>query len=267
MESKKSDEERCSWESDLMRSQHAQRSRQHCHLLAREILLLFSVFTNFILLSALIVKRPDVQRCVEMTSAYSPLHGRYPVTLSPRLSVNSSLEPGLTPSIYRQAPSPEVDAAWGRVTSTHLFPLRKDEVMKMGKDPDYVALMPEEFGFGEDMHAGFMDVFHKIHCLDVLRREAHSDYYGASSKSPLGQAHVDHCIYILLEGLMCRPNMQIIPYIWLEGHPTPTPDFVNTDMCWDFENVIEWKETHGHLNDRSYYDLYGELRPKTKQTP
>lgn len=43
----------------------------------------------------------------------------------------------------------------------------------MGKDPEYTPLMPEEFGFGQDMHAGFMDVFHKIHCLDVLRREAH----------------------------------------------------------------------------------------------
>ncbi|KAL0933505.1 uncharacterized protein CTRU02_212468 [Colletotrichum truncatum] len=171
----------------------------------------------------------------------APLYERYSVNISPRLSINSSLEPGLTPSIYRQAPSPEVDAAWSRVTSTHLFPMRKEEVVKMGKDPNYVALMPEEFGFGEDLHAGFMDVFHKIHCLDVLRREAHSvcsDYYGASSKSPLGQAHLDHCIYILLDGLMCKPNMQIIPYIWLEGHPTPTPDFINTDVCWDFENVI-----------------------------
>lgn len=70
MDSKSSDEECCSWDSGSRSSQHAQRNRQHRHLLAREILLLFSVFTNFILLSALIVKKPDIQKCIEVTSAY-----------------------------------------------------------------------------------------------------------------------------------------------------------------------------------------------------
>ncbi|WQF82420.1 Putative mycotoxin biosynthesis protein UstYa [Colletotrichum destructivum] len=211
-------------------------SKRQRNSLLKDIALLCSMFLSVVLLGALITDKPSLQQCIKSTSAYSPLLDRYHVDLSPRLSTNSSLEPGATPSIYRQPPSPEVDAAWSRVTSTHLFPLRRDEVIKMGKDPDFVALMPEEFGFGEGLHAGFMDVFHKIHCLDVLRREAHrqgflSDYYGASTKSPLGQAHVDHCIYILLDRLMCKPNMQIIPYIWLENHPTPTPDFINTEVC------------------------------------
>lgn len=128
------------------------------------------------------------------------------------MSENATLPLESLHSKYRGSPSPEVDAAWEHITTTHLFPLSREEVIKMGKDPDYTVLMPEEFGFGAGMHAGFMDVFHNIHCLDFLRREAYSDYYGASAKSPLGKQHLDHCVEILLEDFLCRPNMEVITY-------------------------------------------------------
>lgn len=188
--------------------------------------------------------------------------------MSEYMTVNSTLPLDTVHSKYRGPPSPEVDAAWEHITTTHMFPLSRQEVIQMGKDPDFTALMPEEFGFGSGLHAGFMDVFHNIHCLDYLRREAYSEYYSASAKSPLGKQHLDHCIQILLEDLTCRPNMQIITYRWMDDHPMPVPDFVQKEKCWDIEEVIKWKDNHSHINDRGYYeDYYQKLRFQVKQTP
>ncbi|KAA8626287.1 repeatdomain containing protein [Pyrenophora tritici-repentis] len=99
-------------------------------------------------------------------------------------AIYATLGLGPNASEFRGKPSPEVDAAWDRVTQTYLYPMTKEEVIKMGNDPEYAVLMPEEMGFGKGHYAGFADVEHKIHCLDVLRKEIYSDYYG-EKKSPL----------------------------------------------------------------------------------
>lgn len=184
------------------------------------------------------------------------------------MAVNATLPLEAVHSKFRGPPGPELDKAWEDIARTHLFPLSREELIRMGKDPDYTVLMPEEFGFGAGHHAGFMDVFHNIHCLDFLRREVYSDYYGESSKSPLGRQHLDHCIEILLEELMCRPNMGVITYRWMDGHPMPVPDFVQKQKCWNFDEVTAWKDSHGHINDRGFYeDYYAKLRNEVKQTP
>lgn len=186
--------------------------------------------------------------------------------MAERKAIHATLGLGPNTSEFRGKPSPEVDAAWDRVTQTYLYPMTKQDVLKMGNDPEYAVLMPEAMGFGEGHYAGFMDVEHKIHCLDVLRKDIYSDYYGKND-SPLWTNHVDHCIYILLEGLMCHPNLQVIPYVWMEGHPAPVPDFIQNERCWDFDTLVAWRRSHGHLNDRNYYGLYQNLRHKSKETP
>lgn len=58
-----------------------------------------------------------------------------------------------------------------------------------------------------------LDVFHEIHCLDMLRREIHFDHYYSKKgwKNP-GDApadhriHISHCIYALLQSLTCSAN-------------------------------------------------------------
>ncbi|EDU41056.1 conserved hypothetical protein [Pyrenophora tritici-repentis Pt-1C-BFP] len=114
----------------------------------------------------------------------TPLHDRFKITMAEHKAIYATLGLGPNASEFRGKPSPEVDAAWDRVTQTYLYPMTKEEVIKMGNDPEYAVLMPEEMGFGKGHYAGFADVEHKIHCLDVLRKEIYSDYYG-EKKSPL----------------------------------------------------------------------------------
>ncbi|CAN9214546.1 unnamed protein product [Alternaria alternata] len=95
--------------------------------------------------------------------------------MTERKAIHATLGLDSNASEFRSMPSPEVDAAWDRVTQTYLYPMTKKDVSKMGNDRDYAVLMPEEMESGEGHYAGFSDVEHKIHCLDVLRKDIYSD--------------------------------------------------------------------------------------------
>src|SRR6187549_3157959 len=86
----------------------------------------------------------------------------------------------LTPEpapFHRQPPSPEVDAEWERITNVRPIALTRDEVIKLGKNPEQASKWPESFGFGNDAYIGRLDIFHVIHCLDQIRREVYFDHY------------------------------------------------------------------------------------------
>ena len=87
---------------------------------------------------------------------------------------NNSFWPDRIPSIYQLRPSPEVDEAWDRIADTAGIKISSEELRKMGKDPRTVWPWPGE----EDAYLGLPDVFHKLHCLDSMRRAIFPEYYG-----------------------------------------------------------------------------------------
>ena len=65
------------------------------------------------------------------------------------------------PSMARQEPSPENDAEWRQYINTTIFQLSRDEVIKLGKDPNTAArLDPEYWGVGDDVYYGKFDISH-----------------------------------------------------------------------------------------------------------
>ncbi|KAL3417154.1 hypothetical protein PVAG01_11154 [Phlyctema vagabunda] len=162
--------------------------------------------------------------------------------------MNATLLESYPSSIYRQKPSHDVDLAWKRLANICPIPLTREDVMKVGKDPKQAAKWPESFGFGPDAYIGRVDVFHQIHCLDTLRREAYFDhYYGkkwphGTPTSDLHQTHVSHCIYLLLQNLMCTGNVDIYTHFWADAQYNAFPDFNLNHKCRDFEAILKWQE-------------------------
>jgi hypothetical protein len=78
-----------------------------------------------------------------------------------------------TTSIYIQNPSPEVDAAWDYISSEagSIITINSEEVRRLGRDPATIVKAPEDWGFGTDAFPAQIDVFHEIHCLNMLRKE------------------------------------------------------------------------------------------------
>jgi hypothetical protein len=162
--------------------------------------------------------------------------------------MNASVaEPDPMP-IYRQPPSDEVDAAWSRLANIRPIAITREDVLRLGKDPKQASKWPQSFGFGSDSYIGRIDVFHQIHCLDTLRREANFDYYYrhrypcGTEPSDLHKTHVSHCIYLLVQNLMCSANVDIYTHFWADAQYNAFPDFSLNHKCRDFEAVLKWQE-------------------------
>jgi hypothetical protein len=153
-------------------------------------------------------------------------------------------------SIFLADPSPDVDQAWQDLTRNDFVHVSGADIVKMGKDPQVCAKLPEEWGHGPDAYAAEMDIVHKIHCLDTLRKEMHFDYYyghkyhNRSEISEGHRMHANHCLNILLQTLTCDSNADLVPFVWVQGQTHPFPDFSIQRKCGDYGAITKWKENH-----------------------
>lgn len=164
--------------------------------------------------------------------------------------VNGSLLEVSPKNIFRQPPSPEVDAAWDRIQTRDPVPISRDTILELGKDPDNAAKFPESFGFGPEAYIGKVDVFHQIHCLNTLRMNLRNNfayYYGDKfpgdmPTDPFYDLHVSHCVNALLENLMCTGNVDMYTHFWMDAQVHAFPDFNIDHKCRDFDAILAWQE-------------------------
>jgi Mycotoxin biosynthesis protein UstYa len=170
---------------------------------------------------------------------------------------NGSFWPQDPPSIFQLPPSPEVDAAWERISDTHALVIRREELIRMGRDPAEQWPWPKEYGYGEDAYMGLLDVFHQLHCLNELRMAAYPDYYyqatdehaqhpheGAGKVHFTRGGHNLHCQYALLQFILCHADVSVITFNYVEGIRGPMADFSINHQCRDFDSLLQWKLDH-----------------------
>ncbi|KAK8094989.1 hypothetical protein PG997_001674 [Apiospora hydei] len=164
-------------------------------------------------------------------------------------------------SIYRQDPSPEVDAAWDRLSAEgiEIITVDEDAVVLSGKTPGLSVKAPLSWGRGDQAYVAQVDVFHQIHCLNELRKEINFGYYyGADGRlnRPGGPPadhveHKRHCLHMLLQNLMCHADVDVITHNWMHydvpdqpNRPAAEPfaDFNVIKKCRDFEALLGWAQ-------------------------
>ncbi|KAG6043872.1 hypothetical protein E4U39_004042 [Claviceps sp. Clav50 group G5] len=187
--------------------------------------------------------RNESNSLLKAVDAYSPVYDQVHVPLID-LTINGSLlDRG--ESIYRQAPSAEVDAAWDLITNQLPHAISSEDVLRLGKDPKKTAKWPSEWGFGSDAYIAELDIVHTVHCLNAVRRDIHwrhyfGDRYPDGKFPELHRTHTDHCIYIILQNLMCNSNGDIVTNVWVEGQLHPFPDFNVNKKCRNYGTFIDW---------------------------
>ncbi|KAJ4344035.1 hypothetical protein N0V95_006413 [Ascochyta clinopodiicola] len=208
------------------------------------------------------------------TSAYSPVMDRF--DLSPTLKrINGSFynHKGDV-SVARQQPNPSADAIWDEWELTRVYPVSRSELIKMDVDPSTVAKLEDStWGLGDDAYAAIFDVYHHVHCLNSLRHIAYGEYYNKSQARAhtvkQREIHINHCIDILLQGIQCNPNLDLIPLHWVETQEYPFPDMSINKKCINFDGLTEWRKEHTIDMDK-YVDVMkmpeGE-KPGIKQLP
>ncbi|EHK99530.1 hypothetical protein M7I_4600 [Glarea lozoyensis 74030] len=138
--------------------------------------------TMFLFSFTVLISRISVSEgknaALKQSSFYSPILNDITIPTFP-YTMNGSLFADNNPGLARQDPSPEVDDVWKEFDKTRTLVISREDVVKLGKDPELVAKFEDEYwGFGDDAYMAQMDVFHQIHCLNTLRKIAFEDFYG-----------------------------------------------------------------------------------------
>lgn len=142
-----------------------------------------------------------------------------------------------------------MDDAWARIASLDSVAITAEEVRALGKDPTTAARYPTSFGLGEAAYVAAPNAMHQLHCLDKLRKDIEFDYYYGNAyedgkTSGEHKLHTRHCLYIILQQLLCTPSTEMFVFDWVEGQPSPFPDFGIKQQCLDFGAIRQWQGDH-----------------------
>jgi hypothetical protein len=117
-------------------------------------------------------------------------------------------------SVYRLPPSPEIDAAWCRISDIGTHVISSKEVHRLGKDSNKAIRVPTSWGYGNDAHIAMLDGIHLVHCLNSMRNSRHInfDYHHLDPVGLECVPHLTHCVKALVEYLMCKPSFEMLTH-------------------------------------------------------
>ncbi|KAB8215519.1 hypothetical protein BDV33DRAFT_227529 [Aspergillus novoparasiticus] len=219
--------------------------------------ILLFIVSSFLFWSSIQDNRGSLR---DQTAMPSPVLKGEDLSFSIR-KMDARLFPDDNPSIFRQEPSPGVDRAWTIISDTRPIALSREDVLSIGKDPAMAVKLSAEFGLGDDMYAGRIDVLHQLHCLNALRMEIYFDYYygkkypgGFNQTDEKHRHHVSHCIYMLLQNILCHANTDVYTHFWTDAVDHPWPDFNIPHKCTNFRAILEWQREHA-VNEHMFVDM------------
>lgn len=128
-----------------------------------------------IMLSSLaftIISTKSKDKCVRQISTWSPALEIFNDQDLSQQRFDGALR---DPNKFRGPPSQEIDDAWEEITypSGGLVRLSKDQLDRVNAS-EYAAEYTEEMGGG---YIAGIEVFHQLHCVNMLRQATYMDYY------------------------------------------------------------------------------------------
>ncbi|KAI1649244.1 uncharacterized protein F4817DRAFT_44958 [Daldinia loculata] len=160
------------------------------------------------------------------------------------------------PTPYGGPPSPAVDRLWQDLAVNWTAVSIPES---LGKKANLAgsALIRRRDEDGNPILEYFasFEVFHQLHCLDLLRKAAQPNYhYYSQLGEPMFHGnelyqlstHIGHCVDILRQSLTCNPDYALIGYVHVDGQDFPVPNFPAVKhQCRPFESfeaLRRWTE-------------------------
>ncbi|KAK5213985.1 hypothetical protein LTR41_000177 [Exophiala xenobiotica] len=143
---------------------------------------------------------------------------------------------------------PEVDKAWREISYDMGDQwISKSDLDRLGMPRTSVEVAHPQTG-QEGYRVG-MEVFHQLHCLNLLRRVTFKEYYeplgGEFAAGPEAlQHHTDHCIEVLRLNIQCNADIGLFTLYMVEGDPQAWPQLNTKHMCRNFDGVRQWALDH-----------------------
>lgn len=186
------------------------------------------------------------------------------------MTINGTLYPAKHHSFSRAEPGePAAEAIWEALEMSAMFPISREQLLKTGKDPSTAVQFADSiFGLGDEAYVASLDVQHKMHCLNELRKSTFANYpgqdqqyfsgndhdwsYRNSTHSKLWWVHLRHCVDVLAQDLMCHADSEVMTYTWRDmngGGPAtgleglvPYPEMSINRKCRDWGQLMEWQD-------------------------
>lgn len=111
----------------------------------------------------------------------------------------------------------------------------------------YSVKAPSSLGQGR---LAAFEGFHYIHCLHNLWKTHYPEYYTEEAKFAKEHPdewleHVDHCVDMLRQKLVCDADPGLITYSWLKNHYNPHPNFNVEHKCRSWDKLLNASEKFG----------------------
>ncbi|KAL1967380.1 hypothetical protein VTN77DRAFT_3165 [Rasamsonia byssochlamydoides] len=144
---------------------------------------------------------------------------------------------------------PEVDRAWDNITNGPTggaIGITKEQWEAVNPYHEWPVMLEEPVETGQ--YLASLDVFHQLHCVDLLRKSLHREYYDKHEGSFAGapeavvQGHLEHCIETLRQTLMCHGDISLLTYNWVKGREMPYPNFNTIHTCKKWDTLVAWNQ-------------------------
>ncbi|KAL9044034.1 MAG: hypothetical protein Q9214_002801 [Letrouitia sp. 1 TL-2023] len=244
----------------------SRRSFDQIELLARLACCLIFVGGAMMLLAAVYTKQSDKDCAAQLSIWFlSPAPVLDAVEYEERDWVNIFS----THSGFVGTPTSELEEKWHKLVDvpTVLIPPERIPFLNRSIEQGFVeANPPAPHGY-----IATVEVFHHLHCLNVVRQYATRDRYPEGlvptilkyNSPAVAVAHVDHCIEVLRTSLTC--NADLTPYLWYKepngGDGAPREDFQATHKCKRFDRILDWVKENGVVPATAVKRNVGHNRP------
>ncbi|KAJ3819934.1 hypothetical protein F5880DRAFT_1488868, partial [Lentinula raphanica] len=133
---------------------------------------------------------------------------------------------------YQGTPTPEIDKNW---EDLYMYGVTQIPASEANKLFDKTVPIPGD----ESNYIVTLEVFHQLHCLNLLRKSLYPDYY---STTPV--IHLDHCVDILCQALMCTVDINPLTWYWYGPRQRTETKFNGAHNCIDFGKIQDWAYEH-----------------------
>ncbi|KZS95188.1 hypothetical protein SISNIDRAFT_408923, partial [Sistotremastrum niveocremeum HHB9708] len=145
---------------------------------------------------------------------------------------------------FHGPPTDETDAAWESLYKIGTSWITQEQAALLPNHTDPIA-------GEEDRSVIVLEVFHQLHCLNNIRHALWPERYGVPKLAPpiiKGDTvlfdHVDHCINIIRESIVCHADITPNVWQWDEDRQVSFPHFDNIHTCRNWDAIMDWAREH-----------------------
>ncbi|CAA9960357.1 DUF3328 domain containing protein [Pyrenophora teres f. maculata] len=140
--------------------------------------------------------------------------------------------------------SNETEDAWMDIAYLPDQMVSMEDFPKLNMPED--ALQVTDPKTGETGYRVGLEVFHQLHCLNMLRMATIPEHYtklewsDTNDKPEIVRAHLDHCIEVLRLNLMCHSDINVFTFHPKPGKEGYWPEYNSQHVCRNFDQIKHW---------------------------